>query len=103
MASVIDIERHRAFRAAWNSLTPQQRRVVTLRCEGSTNAEIGAQICIEGQTVKNTITGALRKLHPVARGAKAGNRGAMETVCWRIGYESAIRDIQRTIAARKAG
>lgn len=103
MASVIDIERHRAFRAAWDSLTPQQRRVVALRCDGLSNPEIGAQMFMAPQTVKNTITGALRKLHPVARGTKPGNRGAMETICWRIGYESAVRDIARTIAARKAG
>lgn len=103
MASVIDIERHRAFRAAWRSLSSQQQRVVTLRCEGLTNPEVGAQMFIEEPTVKSTITGALRKLHPVARGTKKGNRGAMETICWRIGYESAVRDIARTIAARKTG
>lgn len=103
MASVIDIERHRAFRAAWNELTPHVRRIVELRCDGMTNAEVGDQLFISPQAVKNHLTQVMAILRPLVRPDRQGKWGAMTGVCWRIGYESAVRDIAQTIAARKAG
>lgn len=102
MSSVIDVERYQAFRAAWLDLSPQQRRIIERRCRGMTNEEVGEELFISGKTVKNYLTDAIAKLHQLARGSRTGSSGAMTAICWRIGYESAVRDLARDIAARKA-
>ena len=101
MSSVIDVERYQAFRAVWLDLSPQQRRAIAGRCRGLTNNEVGDELLISGQTVKNHLTVAFKRLHQVARGSRTGSHGAMTAVWWRIGYESGLQEIENTIASRK--
>lgn len=101
MSSVIDVERYQAFRAIWLDLSPQQRRAIEGRCRGLTNNEVGDELFIAGQTVKNHLTIAFKRLHQVARGSRTGSQGAMTAICWCIGYEAALQDIEHTIASRK--
>ena len=46
-----------------NSLTPQQRRILDLVCEGKQNKQIAHEFAIAETTVKAHITAILRKLH----------------------------------------
>jgi len=46
-----------------NSLTPQQRRILDLVCEGKQNKQIAHDFAIAETTVKAHITAILRKLH----------------------------------------
>jgi two-component system response regulator DevR len=48
--------------AELRSLTPQERRILELVAEGLTNRQIGEQLFLAEKTVKNYVSGMLRKL-----------------------------------------
>lgn len=60
------------------SLTPRQLEVLDLAADGLTNAEIGARLGISALTVKQTLTGAAKRLG-------TGSRAGMVGVAYRWG------------------
>jgi DNA-binding NarL/FixJ family response regulator len=55
----------------WQSLSPQERRVLALIAEGKTNKEIGTQLNLSDKTVKNYISNMLEKLQMTRRSQAA--------------------------------
>jgi DNA-binding NarL/FixJ family response regulator len=51
-----------AGRDKWESLSPQERRVVALVATGKTNKEIGIELGLSDKTVKNYLSNVLEKL-----------------------------------------
>jgi two-component system, NarL family, response regulator DevR len=51
-----------SHRDRWNSLSPQERRVVALVAQGKTNKEIGLDLGLSDKTVKNYLSNVLEKL-----------------------------------------
>jgi DNA-binding NarL/FixJ family response regulator len=51
----------------FRALTPQERRILDLIAEGQTNRQIAESIFLAEHTVKNYITGLLRKLKMSSR------------------------------------
>lgn len=96
-----DLELYRQFRAAWQGLPRQQRRVLELRCQGLTIDQSAQQLQVSRQTIKGYTTKALTALRDVLPETLVQGHGTVEQICWRIGYESALRDIEENIAARK--
>lgn len=91
----------RQFRAAWHALSRQQRRVLELRCQGLTITESARSLALSRQTVKSHTTDALTALRGILPHTLVRGHGAVEQICWRVGYESALQDIAHTIATRK--
>ncbi len=58
-------------RARWDSLSPQERRVLALVAQGKTNKEIGTALRLSDKTVKNYISNALEKLEMTRRSQAA--------------------------------
>lgn len=96
-----DLDLYRQFRSAWRSLSRQQRRVLELRCQGLTIDESAQHLQISPQTVKGYTTGALAALRDILPETLVRGHGTVEQICWRIGYETALQDIEHTIATRK--
>jgi two-component system, NarL family, response regulator DevR len=55
----------------WESLAPQERRVLALVAEGKTNKEIGLALGLSDKTVKNYLSNALDKLQLTRRSQAA--------------------------------
>ena len=64
-----------AVHPALAALTPQERRILELIVDGHTNREIGAELNVSEQTVKNHVTNLLAKLK-VTRRTQAAVLGA---------------------------
>jgi two-component system, NarL family, response regulator DevR len=56
------VQARRAAASALSDLTPQQRAVLELLPEGITNREIGERLGLSEKTVKNHLTGLMRRL-----------------------------------------
>jgi DNA-binding NarL/FixJ family response regulator len=57
--------------AKWASLSPQEKRVLSLVAEGKTNKEIGLQLGLSDKTVKNYLSNLLEKLQLTRRSQAA--------------------------------
>lgn len=82
-------EETQAFRAAVRTLSGREQEVLVLRCRGYTNKEVASMAFVSEQTVKNHVTSAMRKLSPTTGTA------TMTGICWRLGYETALLDVQK--------
>ena len=49
-------------RERYARLTPRQREVLVLRCQGTTNAEVARQLFLQERTVRNHMTRLLAQL-----------------------------------------
>lgn len=65
-------------RAAFDSLSPQEKRVLALIADGCTNKEVGVKLNLSEKTVKNYLSTVFEKLH-VSRRAEAAVIYAQET------------------------
>jgi two-component system, NarL family, response regulator DevR len=88
----------RARRAAANALadlTPQQRAILDLLPQGITNREIGERLGLSEKTVKNHLTGLMRRL-----GVQHRTQAAMIAVRLREdGYEGEVPAPRRAVAS----
>jgi hypothetical protein len=80
------------FAALWDTLTPHERRVISMRCRGKSRKEICADMSISEVSVRNHITNANTKLRE-GLGFPETRRGQLDmaVVCWRYGYEVGVR------------
>jgi DNA-binding NarL/FixJ family response regulator len=83
------------FRDAWQTLTPAEQRVVVLRCQGFGNPQTANRLFVTEATVKGHVTRILAKLRRATLAADQAERSAMDVVCWRHGYETALGDVMR--------
>jgi DNA-binding NarL/FixJ family response regulator len=56
-----------AHRDAFASLSPQERRVLSLIADGHTNKEAASELNLSEKTVKNYLTTVFEKLHVTRR------------------------------------
>jgi DNA-binding CsgD family transcriptional regulator len=94
-------EDSRHFRGAWQTLTPAEQRVVALRCRGFGNPQTADHLFVTQATVKRHVTRILVKLQQAAVAADQPERSAMDGVCWRHGYETALSDLTQHLGERK--
>jgi two-component system response regulator DevR len=68
-AHVLELMRHRSAAAGnpVSSLSPQERRVLTLIAEGKTNKEVGNELGLTEKTVKNYLANVFTKLDVTRR------------------------------------
>ncbi len=80
----------------FDTLTPHQHRVITLRCSGYTNAAIADSLSVTQQAVKNVLTDAYERLG-IKRNYRSGQSSA---VCHELGYQAGRRDVLDEIDRR---
>jgi DNA-binding NarL/FixJ family response regulator len=88
-------EESRRFHDAWQTLTPAEQRVVVLRCRGFGNPQTASRLFVTEATVKGHVTRILAKLRLATFAPDQAERSAMDVVCWRHGYETALGDVMR--------
>lgn len=91
----------RRFRDAWQTLTRAEQRVVALRCQGLGNPQTADRLFVTEATVKGHVTSIFAKLRRTTFAADQPERSAMDVVCWRHGYETALSDISQRLENRK--
>lgn len=93
-------EDSRHFHNAWRTLTPAEQRVVELRCRGFGNVQTADRLFVTPATVKGHVTQILAKLREATMAPDHAERSAMDVICWRHGYETALADITQHLEAR---
>lgn len=87
------VDKSRHFHAAWQTLTPAEQRVVALRCRGFGNGQTADRLFVTHATVKGHVTQILVKLRQATFAPDQAERSAMDVICWRHGYETAVCDV----------
>lgn len=95
-------EDSRHFRDAWRTLTPAEQRVVALRCQGFGNPRTADHLFVTQATVKGHVTRILAKLRQATFAPGQGERSAMDVICWRHGYETALSEVMQQLEDRKS-
>lgn len=90
------------FRRAWATLSEREKQGVGLRCAGLTSAQIADRRFVTGNTIKNQVNRAIEKMRAVPELRDMAATGVVEAVCWRLGYEQALWDIEATMARKRA-
>lgn len=90
------------FRRAWATLSEREKQGVGLRCAGLTSAQIADRRFVTGNTIKNQVNRAIEKMRAVPELRDMAATGVVEAVCWRLGYEQALADIETTMARERA-
>ena len=90
------------FRRAWATLSEREKQGVGLRCAGLTSAQIAAQRDVTGNTIKNQVNRAIEKMRAVPEMRELASQGVVEAVCYRLGYEQALWEIEATMARKRA-
>lgn len=85
-----------------DALSPYEREAVVLRCAGMTSAQIAAQRSVTGNTIKNQVNRVIYKMRAVPEMRNMAARGVIEAVCYRLGYEQALSDIEMQLQRRHA-
>lgn len=89
------------FRAAWKELTDWQRQAVAARCHGATMQEVAHERGVTALAVRNVVMTAYERLR---QGGMTGvpPHSMAETICWRLGYDQALDDIDTHMASKRA-
>ena len=85
------------FRAELDTLTARERETIEARCKGMNAVSIAARDGTSAQTVSN----CLQRVYDKA-GSGSGGQNQAEAICYRLGYEQALADIEATIARKRA-
>jgi DNA-binding CsgD family transcriptional regulator len=83
------------FARVWQEFTPNEKRVLTLRCRGMTRTETAEKMGISESTVRNHITAVSRRIYEEL-GLMTSHRAKrritdISPICWRYGYELGLR------------
>lgn len=87
------------FRQVLDSLTMRERQVLEARCRGLSNNEVAWESRSSEQTIKNQVTSLLKRM--ISGGVIERNRG-MDRICWCLGYEQALADIEARLTRKRA-
>ena len=90
------------FRRAWATLSEREKQGVGLRCAGLTSAQIADRRFVTGNTIKYQVNRAIEKMRAVPEMRELASQGVVEAVCWRLGYEQALWEIEAQVARKRA-
>lgn len=90
------------FRRALSLLSPRQRIALELRCDGLAAVAMGPRMGTSAIAAARLITVAIEKLREAPDLADASERAVIGAICYRLGYEQALADIEATMARKRA-
>ncbi len=85
------------FRELWDRLLPQHRTALILRCRGLSEGDIAIAISLANRTARNHLKSAV---HQIA--GPGDPEATIANVCWNIGYEQALQDVENQVQRKRA-
>ncbi|MCA9876791.1 MAG: hypothetical protein KC442_03385 [Thermomicrobiales bacterium] len=90
------------FRRALGTLSRHEHEVVMSRCAGMTLAQIAARRSVTRDTIKNQVTKVIERMRAAPELQHMAAHGVIEAICYRLGYEQALADIEAQVARKRA-
>lgn len=90
------------FRRLLDRLTPLERSTLDARCRGVNALGIGTRDGVKREAVRNRMLRIYAKARENAEFDAVSGQILAEALCWRLGYEQALADIEAQMARKRA-
>lgn len=91
------------FHAAVTRMRPSQRATLLRRCQGLSQDEVARQDGVKSTAIRARLGVIYRRLRErTASLQDVREQGMGDATCYHLGYEAALQDIERQMAARRA-